>query len=146
MAVATIRSGTDVTAVHPQPTLADLPDLVESMRDSELDVHLVVDPAASELAAHLQSAAYRIVQESLSNAAKHARPARTDVRITHAGEVLTVEVTDDSANAAPAAGDGSGLRGMRERAEQLGGSLEAGPAPDRGWRVRARLPVEHVTA
>jgi signal transduction histidine kinase len=146
MAVATIRSGTDVTAVHPQPTLADLPDLVESMRDSELDVHLVVDPAASELAAHLQSAAYRIVQESLSNAAKHARPARTDVRITHAGEVLTVEVTDDSANAAPAAGDGSGLRGMRERAEQLGGSLEAGPAPDRGWRVRARLPVERVTA
>ena len=145
-AVATIRSGTDVTAVHPQPTLADLPDLVESMRDSELDVHLVVDPAASELAAHLQSAAYRIVQESLSNAAKHARPARTDVRITHAGEVLTVEVTDDSANAAPAAGEGSGLRGMRERAEQLGGSLEAGPAPDRGWRVRARLPVEHVTA
>jgi signal transduction histidine kinase len=145
-AVATIRSGTDVTAVHPQPTLADLPDLVESMRDSELDVHLVVDPAASELAAHLQSAAYRIVQESLSNAAKHARPARTDVRITHAGEVLIVEVTDDSANAAPAAGDGSGLRGMRERAEQLGGSLEAGPAPDRGWRVRARLPVERVTA
>jgi signal transduction histidine kinase len=145
-AVATIRSGTDVTAVHPQPTLADLPDLVESMRDSELDVHLVVDPAASELAAHLQSAAYRIVQESLSNAAKHARPARTDVRITHAAELLIVEVTDDSANAAPAAGDGSGLRGMRERAEQLGGSLEAGPAPDRGWRVRARLPVERVTA
>ena len=146
MAVATIRSGTDVTAVHPQPTLADLPDLVESMRDSELDVHLVVDPAASELAAHLQSAAYRIVQESLSNAAKYARPARTDVRITHADDVLCVEVTDDSANASPAAGEGSGLRGMRERAEQLGGSLEAGPAPHRGWRVRARLPVERVTA
>jgi signal transduction histidine kinase len=145
-AVATIRSGTDVTALHPQPTLADLPDLLESMRGADLEVHLKVDPAASELAAHLQSAAYRIVQESLSNAAKHARPARADVRITHAGEVLTVEVTDDSANAAPAAGDGSGLRGMRERAEQLGGSLEAGPAPDRGWRVRARLPVEHVTA
>jgi signal transduction histidine kinase len=144
-AVATIRSGTDVTALHPQPTLADLPDLVESMRDSELDVHLVVDPAAHTLAAHLQSAAYRIVQESLSNAAKHARPARADVRITHAGDVLTVEVTDDSSNAAPA-GEGSGLRGMRERAEQLGGSLEAGPAPDRGWRVRARLPVERITA
>jgi signal transduction histidine kinase len=145
-AIATIRGGTDVTALHPQPMLADLPDLVESMNGSELDVHLVVDPAAHDLAAHLQSAAYRIVQESLSNAAKHARPARTDVRITHAGEALTVEVTDDSTNAAPAAGEGSGLRGMRERAEQLGGSLEAGPAPHRGWRVRARLPVEHVTA
>jgi signal transduction histidine kinase len=144
-AVATIRSGTDATVLRPQPTLADLPDLVESMCGPELDVHLVVDPAAHELGAHLQSAAYRIVQESLSNAAKHARPARADVRITHAGDTLTVEVTDDSRNAANAAGDGSGLRGMRERAEQLGGNLEAGPAPDHGWRVRARLPAERVT-
>jgi signal transduction histidine kinase len=145
-AVATIRSGTDVTALQPQPTLAGLPDLVESMRGPELDVHLVVDPAVHGLGAPLQSAAYRIVQESLSNAAKHARPARADVRITHAGDVVTVEVTDDSSNTAAAAGDGSGLRGMRERAEQLGGTLEAGPAPDRGWRVRARFPLERVTA
>jgi signal transduction histidine kinase len=145
-AVATIRGGTDLTALHPQPTLADLADLVESMRGPELDVHLVVDPPARGLAPRLQSAAYRIVQESLSNAAKHARPARTDVRVTHAGDVLVVEISDDSGNAAPVAGDGSGLRGMRERAEQLGGTLEAGPAPDRGWRVRARLPVERVTA
>ena len=112
----------------------------------ELEVHLVVDPTAHGLGAHLQAAAYRIVQESLSNAAKHARPARTDVRITHAGDVVTVEVTDDSSNTAPTTGDGSGLRGMRERAEQLGGTLEAGPAPDRGWRVRACFPVERVTA
>jgi signal transduction histidine kinase len=145
-AVATIRSGSDVTVLRPQPTLADLADLVESMRGPELDVHLMVDPATHDLAPSLQSAAYRIVQESLSNAAKHARPARTDVRVTYAGGVLTVEVTDDSPNATPAAGDGSGLRGMRERAERLGGTLEAGPAPDRGWRVRARLPVERVTA
>ena len=109
-------------------------------------MHLVVDPVAHELTPRLQAAAYRIVQESLSNAAKHAHHARTEVRITHAGDVLTVEVADDSRNTAPAVGDGSGLRGMRERAEQLGGTLEAGPAPDRGWRVRARLPVEHVTA
>jgi signal transduction histidine kinase len=145
-AVATIRSGTDVTALQPQPTLADLPDLVESMRGLELDVQLVVDPAAHQLAARLQSAAYRIVQEALSNAAKHARPAHADVRITHDGDGFTIEVNDDSPNAAPATSEGSGLRGMRERAEQLGGSLEAGPAPVRGWRVRARLPVERVTA
>jgi signal transduction histidine kinase len=144
-AVATIRSGTGVTAPRTQPTLADLPDLLESTRGPELEVRLVVDPAAHQLGAPLQSAAYRIVQESLSNAAKHARPARTEVRITNAGGAFTVEVTDDSPNAAPAAGDGSGLRGMRERAEQLGGTLEAGPTPDRGWRVRARFPVEGVT-
>jgi signal transduction histidine kinase len=145
-AVATIRSGTDVIALQPQPTLTDLPALVESMRGLELEVHLVVDPAAHQLAAHLQSAAYRIVQESLSNAAKHARPARAEVRITHASEDFSVEVTDDSANAAPAASEGSGLQGMRERAEQLGGTLEAGPAPVRGWRVHARFPVDRVTA
>jgi signal transduction histidine kinase len=144
-AVATIRSGTDVTALRPQPTLAELPDLIESMCGPELDVHLVVDPVAHQLTPRLQAAAYRIVQESLSNAAKHAHHARTEVRITHAGDALTIEVADDSRNTAPAGGDGSGVRGMRERAEQLGGTLEAGPAPDRGWRVRARLPVEHVT-
>jgi signal transduction histidine kinase len=145
-AVATIRSGTDVTTRHPQPTLADLPDLIESMRGSELVVHLAVDPAAHELAAPLQSAAYRIVQESLSNAARHAGRARTDIQIRHAGETLSVEVVDDSRTVARAGGEGSGLRGMRERTEQLGGTLEAGPAPDRGWRVRARFPVDRVTA
>jgi signal transduction histidine kinase len=144
-AVATIRDGAEGSDLHPSPTLADLPSLVESMRGSDLDVHLVVDPAAHDLAAHLQSAAYRIVQESLSNAAKHARRARADIRISRAGGVLTVEVTDDGTKTTPA-GEGSGLRGMRERAEQLGGSLEAGPAPLRGWHVRARFPVEGVTA
>ena len=145
-AVATIRSGTDATALQPPPNLADLPGLVESMSGPELEMHLVIDPAAHELPARLQAAAYRIVQESLSNAAKHARPARADVRITNADGVVTVEVADDSPAAGPAAGEGSGLRGMRERAEQLGGSLEAGPTADRGWRVRARLPVERVSA
>jgi signal transduction histidine kinase len=145
-AVATIRSGTNVTALPPQPTLADLPDLVQSMRGADLEVQIAVDPAAHELAPHLQSATYRIVQESLSNAAKHARPACADVRIAHTGDALCIEVADDSAKAAPGAGDGSGLRGMRERAEQLGGSLEAGPLPDRGWRVRACLPIERGTA
>jgi signal transduction histidine kinase len=145
-AVATIRSGTDVTALHPQPTLADLSDLVASMRGPELDVDLVVDPAAHRLPAHLQSAAYRIVQESLSNTAKHARPARAEVRVSHAGDDLAVEIVDDSTSASPATGQGSGLRGMRERAEQLGGSLEAGPAPVRGWRVCAHFPLQRVTA
>jgi signal transduction histidine kinase len=85
------------------------------------------------------------VQESLSNAAKHARRARTDVRIANAGDTVTVEITDDNPSAAPAA-EGSGLRGMRERAEQVGGSLEAGPAPVHGWRVCAQFPVDRVTA
>src|SRR5512132_3733719 len=93
------------SSVDPGLVRTRLPELADRV------VHLVVDPAVHQLAAHLQSAAYRIVQESLSNAAKHARPTRAEVRIAHAGEDFTVEVTDDSDNVAPASGEGSGLRG-----------------------------------
>jgi signal transduction histidine kinase len=118
---------------------------VRSMRAPDLDVDLTLDPATNDLPTSLQSAAYRIVQESLSNVAKHARPAHTAVRLGHEGAIFLVEITDDGA---PAAGgeEGSGLQGMRERAEQYGGNLEAGPAPGGGWRVRATFPVRHVVA
>jgi signal transduction histidine kinase len=144
-AVATIRSDADGSPLRRQPTVADLPLLVRSMRAPDLDVDLTLDPATNDLPTSLQSAAYRIVQESLSNVAKHARPAHTAVRLGHEGAIFLVEITDDGA---PAAGgeEGSGLQGMRERAEQYGGNLEAGPAPGGGWRVRATFPVRHVVA
>jgi signal transduction histidine kinase len=143
-AVATIRRDSDVTS-DAQPTLADLDGLVESMRASELDVRLSLDEVAHNLPPALQSAAYRIVQESLSNVAKHAHPARTAVRIARDGELFVIEITDDGASPS-FAGEGSGLRGMRERARELGGTLEAGPAPTGGWRVRASFPVQQVLA
>ena len=87
----------------------------------------------------------RIVQESLSNVAKYARPAHTAVTVGHDGTELVVEITDDGANRRWHR-RGSGLRGMRERAEQFGGNLEAGPTPDGGWRVRATFPLQHVPA
>jgi signal transduction histidine kinase len=141
-AVATIRGNADGSE---QPTLADLDGLVESMRVSELDVHLSLDPTARDLPPRLQSAAFRIVQESLSNVAKHARPARTAVRIAQDEELFVIEITDDGASPS-FAGEGSGLRGMRERATELGGTLEAGPASAGGWRVRATFPVQRVAA
>ena len=144
-AVATIRSDTDGSPLRRQPTVADLPLLVRSMRAPDLDVDLTVDPATGDLPTSLQSAAYRIVQESLSNVAKHARPAHSAVRLGQDGEAFVIEITDDGASAAGAE-EGSGLRGMRERAEQHGGNLEAGPAPGGGWRVRATFPVRHVVA
>jgi len=143
-AVATIRGDADESR-DDQPMLAALDDLVQSMRVSELDVHLTIDPEAHELPPALQSAAYRIVQESLSNVAKHVRRAHVAVRIAYEGEFFVVEITDDGASAS-FAGEGSGLRGMRERATELGGSLEAGPAPAGGWRVRASIPVQRVPA
>jgi signal transduction histidine kinase len=142
-AVATIRSDTDGTPLQVQPTLADLPGLVRSIGAPDLDVHLTLDGAAHDLPPGLQSTAYRIVQESLSNVARHARPAHAAVCLAYEGHALVIEVTDDGESTA-SLDEGSGLRGMRERAVQQGGSLEAGPAPGRGWRVRASFPVEHV--
>jgi signal transduction histidine kinase len=142
-AVASFRSDADGGLAQRQPTLADLPGLVQSMRASDIEVDLTLERAARGLPSELQSAAYRIVQESLSNVARHTRPAHTTVSVAHDGRILLVEVTDDGATSAPP-GEGSGLRGMRERAEQHGGNLEAGHAPGGGWRVRATFPVEHV--
>jgi signal transduction histidine kinase len=143
-AVATIRSDTDGSPPpRPQPTVADLPVLVQSMRAPDLDIDLTLDPETNDVPPRLQSAAYRIVQESLSNVAKHARPAHTAVRVGHEGATFLIEITDDGASA-DGTEEGSGLRGMRERAEQCGGDLEAGPNPGGGWRVRARFPLERV--
>jgi signal transduction histidine kinase len=143
-AVATIRSDADGSPARPQPGIADLPTLVQSVRASDLDVDLALDPVTNDLPPSLQSAAYRIVQESLSNVARHAGPAHTEVRLDQDGETLVIEITDDGASTARTQ-EGSGLRGMRERAEQWGGDLEAGPAPGGGWRVRARFPLERLS-
>jgi signal transduction histidine kinase len=142
-AVATIRSDADGSPLQRKPTLADLPGLVQSMRGSDLDIDLTLDRTAHDLPTGLQSAAYRIVQESLNNVAKHARSAHAAVRLERNGEMFVIEITDDGATAA-IGDEGSGLRGMHERAEQYGGSLEAGPAPGGGWRVGATFPVERV--
>jgi signal transduction histidine kinase len=142
-AVATMRSDSDGSPARPRPTIADLPALVQSVRAPQLDVELTLDPATHYLPPSLQSAAYRIVQESLSNVARHAGPAHAAVRVDQDSGTFVIEITDDGATTAPAE-EGSGLQGMRERAEQCGGDLEAGPNPDGGWHVRARFPLERV--
>ncbi len=86
-------------------------------------------------------AAFRIVQEALTNVAKHAGPATATVTITYAGDVLEIDVEDDGRGRQDGIGTGSGINGMRERAAALGGELDAGPKPEGGFRVRARLPL-----
>jgi signal transduction histidine kinase len=113
------------------------------MRQPDLDIELHVDAAAYDLPVHLQLTAYRIVQESLSNAAKHARPACVRARVSCNNGSFIIDVTDDGAASASQT-SGSGLAGMRERAMQCGGSLEAGPHPLGGWQVRASLPLSHL--
>jgi signal transduction histidine kinase len=124
----------------PQPTLEQLDDLVAHLQTPDMHVRLERD--AGDVPVIVQSTAYRIVQEALSNVAKHARPATATVSVRRAGDALAVEVRDDGAgNGVRGDGTGHGLQGMRERAELCGGTLEAGPAPDGGWVVSARLPI-----
>ncbi|MGW3986037.1 sensor histidine kinase [Streptomyces sp. NPDC004830] len=126
------------------PTLDGLGALVEAARTNGLDVHL--DAAPGAVPAPVELAAYRIVQESLTNALKHAGPGRVAVRLTRRDGSLAITVTspygDRQVPGAP--GSGAGLVGMRERAALLDGTFEAGPetSPEgKVWVVRAALPV-----
>ena len=128
---------------EPQPGLARLDDLLGSVRQAGLAVETEVEGERRPLPPAVDLSAYRIVQESLTNAMKHAGPCRATVRLRYEPEALDVEVVDDGRGPGPTDGAGRGLAGMRERTAVLGGRLEAGPAAGgRGFAVRARLPIE----
>jgi signal transduction histidine kinase len=125
----------------PQPGIAQIDALVEQVRSAGLPVGYSVSGQPAEAApAGLQLAAYRIVQESLTNTLKHAGPgAEAVVSLGWKADRLTVEVRDTGLPADPSSTDGSGLRGMRERAAVYDGTVEAGPLPGGGWRVSTEL-------
>ncbi len=137
----TILRTVDSDELEPQPTLSDLPALAAATRAAGLAVHLEADARAARLAPGPSLAAYRIVQEALTNVLKHARATRADVRVAVAGDALEVEVADDGRGVALRRRRGHGLIGMRERALLYGGTLEAGRRGDGGFTVRARFPL-----
>jgi signal transduction histidine kinase len=122
----------------PLPTGEDLPELVQSFRLAGSDVELITDERLSMLGANRGLAVYRIVQEALTNATRHAPGQTVVVRVgaTRAGTTVTVR---NDGPPGPTPVPGSGLRGMRERAESVGGHVTAGPT-DSGWLVEAVLP------
>ncbi|GAB2808307.1 hypothetical protein GCM10022221_02020 [Actinocorallia aurea] len=126
----------------PQPTLDLLPDLVARACADGLPVRLAEDGERRDLSAGLELAVYRIVQEALTNVRKHAGPVATDVRVTYGAAGVEVEVHNARGAAEPSGEPGYGLAGMRERTRLYGGSLTAGPTPDGGHLVLARLPLE----
>jgi signal transduction histidine kinase len=137
------RTDEDGLALAPQPTLERLPPLLEQLREAGLPVDLRTEGDPVPLPAGIDLAAYRIVQEALTNALKHAGPAHAAVAVRYAADALELEVTDDGRGAVAAGnGRGHGLIGMRERAALYGGTVEAGPAEHGGFTVRARLPLE----
>jgi signal transduction histidine kinase len=129
----------------PQPTADQIPALVSGAQTAGLPVTLYVDGAAVEAPAGTSLAAYRIVQEALTNALKHAPGAFTTVRLIYEPDTLRVSVRNGPAPGPPSPGDrsgpGHGLVGMRERVDLAHGSMAVGPTRD-GWEVRARLPLE----
>jgi signal transduction histidine kinase len=134
-------------ALAPQPGLAQLEQLVGSVRAAGLPVSFTVTGAPAQLPPTRQTALYRVVQEALTNVLKHGEGVTgVAVRMTWTAESLAVEVCDDGrqplGRAAATADVGHGLTGMRERVALHGGTIVAGPGPVYGWRVQALLPIE----
>ena len=132
-------------ALAPQPQLADLPTLVDAARQAGVSIELSASPALGRVPPGVGVCAYRIVQESLSNASQHAPGAAVTVSVGRdAGAVLLRVANGPGGPAGPSGsehGPGHGLTGMRERVALLGGSLSAGPEPDGGFVVSAVLPL-----
>jgi signal transduction histidine kinase len=138
----------------PGPRLAHLAELADPVRATGMTVHLRHEETLDGLPAAVDLAAYRIVQEALTNALRHAADAdEVSVRVTVEGDWVCVTVTDNgrtphgrgAPGRAAVTGAGRGLVGMRERARLLGGTLSAGPRPGGGFEVAARLPRERVS-
>lgn len=135
-----LRQSDEGLALAPQPGLAGLEELVANVRGAGLPVELRVEGRPTKLPPALDLTAYRIVQEALTNALKHAGPARAELTVRYEPSAVEIEVRDDGAGTANGNGGGHGLIGMRERAALWGGSIEAGRS-ELGWTVRARLPL-----
>ena len=137
-----LRRSDDELALAPQPSLRHLPDLVGQVREAGLPVELRIEGQERALAPGIDLSAYRIVQEALTNALKHAGPARARVTVRYGENELDIEIADDGSGAeAEAATGGHGLVGMRERVALFGGDLAAGRRRGGGYAVRARLPL-----
>ena len=133
-----------VSPLAPQPGLAQVPDLVESVRAAGVDVDLRVTGGLPPTSSAVDLAGYRIVQEALTNVVKHAGPARVEVRVEATADRVLIEVADDGLGTVASTEAGRGLLGMHERAAATGGTVTAGPSPAGGWRVTAELPLTAV--
>lgn len=126
---------------EPNPSLADLARLVANTRRAGLDVDLVVDGSIREPPPAVELTAYRIVQEGLTNALKHAQAQSACVRVVYGERELEIEVSDDGAGGAEGRGSGRGLAGISERVSVFGGRFDATTRAGSGWTLRAVLPL-----
>jgi signal transduction histidine kinase len=134
--------GDEEDALAPQPGIGDVASLVAQMRSAGLDVDLQMEGESRDIPVGVDLSAYRIVQEGLTNALKHAGHARTMVQVRYGVDSLELEIADDG-DPSPVEVDrgGHGLVGMRERVALYGGTLDAGRRPAGGFAVRVLLPI-----
>lgn len=141
-----LRTDDQSQELAPQQGIADITSLVESVRRAGVHIDLDLSTSAADAPPAVQITAFRIVQEALSNAVRHASGARVDVSVQADDATVLVRVHDDGArdadSAPPASGGGHGIRGMRERVALLDGTLMLGPAAGGGWTVTAVLPFQ----
>jgi signal transduction histidine kinase len=141
-----MRRNGDGVELMPQPGLDRLESLVDAVARAGLPVRLHVDGDPVALPRAIDLSSYRIVQEGLTNALKHAHATQADVTVRYEPNRVELEVRDDGVGAATSDGLGHGLVGIRERVKIYGGEMTAGPAPAGGFVLTARLPVENYEA
>jgi signal transduction histidine kinase len=141
--VTVLRDPNEDLVLAPPPSLGQLPRLLDHARSSGLPVDLTIEGRPVRLPVGVDLAAYRVIQESLTNALRHACADRAEVHVRYGANSLEVEVIDDGRGCTPHDADhgGHGLAGMRERVGAYAGQLHAGPRPNGGYRVHALLPV-----
>ncbi|MDQ6818147.1 MAG: sensor histidine kinase [Actinomycetota bacterium] len=139
--VGLLREEGEEIGLAPQPGIADLDALVAQVREAGLPVDLHIEGKPRQVPLGVELSAYRVVQEALTNALKHAGPASAEVAVRYDNDALELEVLDDGAGSDGGHAGGHGLIGMNERVSLFGGELSAGPRPGGGFAVRARLPL-----
>ena len=138
-----LRVAAEGAPIAPTAGLGDLPDLRGRLEGAGVELQVDVDTGPEQLPAALESTGFRIAQEALTNVMRHAAPTVVRVVVRREGDEVMLDVSDDGPHEQRPhePGSGNGVRGMRERAAAVGGTLEAGPRPERGWSVTARLPL-----
>ena len=142
--LSVLRPARPETALNPQRGIEDLEDLAEQIRSAGVDVTLQFEGSRPRVPAALDLSVYRIAQEALTNTLKHAAARSAAVIVRYGDDAVEIECTDDGSGATAHSNGatGNGLIGMRERALILGGEIQAGPQPNGGYRVHARLPLD----
>lgn len=143
--VGALRDADEIPALAPRPSLTQVDKLVAQAQETGLSVDLKIEGEPVALSAGIDLTAYRLVQEGLTNALKHAAARHAAVRVRYDAGYVEVEVWDDGRGTAgavaPSSDGGHGLVGMRERVSVFGGEFESGSPPEGGFRLRARIPV-----